>query len=161
MNAVAGLSLATALLSVLVPSAAAGQTQSPPGPRTCYVVFLNLGPKWDVKLSPMQQAGVGEHAAYMARLTKEGKLLVGGPFVEKAGSFTATGAVLILAADSLEAARAIEENDPAIVSGLMSIAEIRPLLVFAGTWPSRAAGPAPGDAPSPRAGLRPGTGSGQ
>ena len=153
MNLIARLSVAVGVLCALLPASAAGQPQSPPGPRTCYVVFLNLGPKWDVKLSPMQQAGVGDHAAYMGRLTKEGKLLVGGPFVDKAGSFTATGAVLILAADSLEAARTIEENDPAVVAGLMSIAEIKPLLVFAGTWPSTATPVAhpPKDATSPSA----------
>jgi len=82
----------------------------------------------------------------VARITKEGKLLFGGPFVEKAGSMMATGAMLILAAESLEDARAIEENDPAVVSGLMTIAQIKPILVFAGTWPLRAADPAKGSA---------------
>jgi uncharacterized protein YciI len=108
--------------------------QAAPQVRTFYVVSLNQGPNFDAKLPLMAQPRIREHAAYMARLTREGKLLIGGPFVDKPGSMTMTSAVLVLAAESPEEARKIEELDPAVTSGLMTIAEIKPLLGFGGTW---------------------------
>ncbi len=131
---------ALALVSCLagsVPAPAGQASAAPPARqevRTHYLVLFDLGPKYDRALTPFQQPGIAEHGAYMSQLVKEGKLLVGGPFVDKPGSLTATGAVMVIAADSLEQARQIVEADPAGKSGLLSVTEIKPVVVVAGAW---------------------------
>lgn len=118
--------------------APAGPPASQPvaqAPRTCYVAFLDLGPKYNRALPPLQQPGIREHGAYMMQLTRDGKLLVGGPFVEKPGSTVATSAIMILAADSMEDARNMLQADPGRASGLFSVADIKPLMITGGAWP--------------------------
>ena len=103
-------------------------------PRVYQLVMFKLGPAWVKDKPPLMQPGVQEHAAYMSKLVKEGILVLGGPLFDDPGLSTANGAVMILAADTPEAARKILEADPANRSGLIEIAEIRPLVITGASW---------------------------
>ncbi len=104
------------------------------GPRIMQLVILNLGPAWVKEKPPMQQPGIKDHGEYMGKLIKEGTLVIGGPLLENPNALTINGAVMILAVDSPDAAREILEKDPAHVSGLFEIVQIRPLMVTGASW---------------------------
>ncbi len=55
-----------------------------------------------------------EHLAYLDHLTASGILVLSGPFVDR------TGGMVVVQADSYEAARAIAEADPLVASGVDS-----------------------------------------
>jgi hypothetical protein len=57
--------------------------------------------------------------------------VLGGPLLEDTKSMTANGAMMLLAVESV---RQILEADPARSSGLIEIAEIRPLVITAASW---------------------------
>ncbi|MGZ4135865.1 MAG: YciI family protein, partial [Tumebacillaceae bacterium] len=63
-----------------------------------------------------------EHFGYLQGLLKEGKLILAGPCLDRVMGIT------IFKADSEEEARAIMNNDPAVVKGVMS-AELHPYRV--------------------------------
>ncbi len=104
------------------------------GARVFQMVLFKLGPAWVKEKPPMQQPGIQEHAAYMSKLIKEGILVVGGPLMEDPKAMTVNGAVMILMADTAEAAKQILETDPANTSGLLQVLEIRPLIITGASW---------------------------
>ncbi len=103
--------------------------KKPQAPPVCQLVMFKLGPAWVKDKSVFEQPGIREHGAYMSKLIKEGTLLLGGPLFEDVKMSAANGAVMILAADTPEAARKILDIDPAHTSGLLEITEIRPLMI--------------------------------
>ncbi len=122
------------LCLVFAAPAPVARAQQPAGPHYFFVVLLDMGPKYDPALPLFGQPGIREHSAYMSQLEKEGKLLVGGPFVDKPGSLTATGAIMLILADSLDEARKMMAVDPAQTSGLMTAREIKPFVMTGGAW---------------------------
>lgn len=78
-----------------------------------YVITYTAGPAW-VAGKPMSQQALGPHAAYMKQLHAAGRMAAAGP------TFNVDGGVVILKADSLEAAQAIMAADPAVTSGLFT-----------------------------------------
>ena len=78
-----------------------------------YVITYTAGPAW-LAGKPMSQQALGPHAAYMKKLLADGRMAAAGP------TFNVDGGVVILKADSLEAAQAIMAADPAVASGLFT-----------------------------------------
>ena len=103
-------------------------------PRICQLVMFKLGPGWAKDKGVMMQPGIQEHGAYMGKLVKEGVLILGGPLFEDPALSVPNGAVMILAADTPEAARKILDADPAHTSGLLEIIDVRPLMVPGASW---------------------------
>lgn len=66
-----------------------------------------------------------EHIAYLKSLGD--KLIFAGPFLKEDGK-TMCGSLLVVEAESMEAARAIAAGDPFAQAGLFEAAEIRPWL---------------------------------
>lgn len=60
------------------------------------------------------------HFAYMGRLSEEGTLVLGGPFKDL------SGAMGVLRAADLDAARAIAEADPGVASGAFTVQAVKP-----------------------------------
>ncbi len=83
-----------------------------------FIILYRPGPAWLVG-QPLTEQPLREHGFYMHRLWQEGKLLHGGPFLDDTG-----GAAVVLCEDEDEA-RAIMENDPAVVDGIF-VAEGHP-----------------------------------
>lgn len=69
-------------------------------------VFLSHGSQWNPDLPVRQQAYWDEHARFMDTLFEAGAVILAGPFADGSGS------MVILTADSAEAARAIFREDP-------------------------------------------------
>ena len=66
------------------------------------------------------------HRAHLKDLYDQGSLLASGP--------RGDGALLLLTADSEEGARALLENDPFIVSGIVIDVDLAPWTVVYGPW---------------------------
>ncbi len=73
------------------------------------------------ELTKEEVARIGEHAAYLQRLTRDGVVLVAGPCTD----FKGPGIVIFEAPDE-EAARRIMEDDPAVKAGVF-VAELHPM----------------------------------
>ena len=98
------------------PSAAAAPAQPPTGMRVYYMVFLRRGPAWTSAVTPEATRISQGHRANIDRLTKEGLMVVAGPFEGTSGDRALTG-IFILRVDSMEAAKAAVDTDPAVRAG--------------------------------------------
>ena len=114
------ISLASATRRPQQESAASkAQTTKPP---IYHVVLLGAGVNWIVG-APLEKQPIGEqqareaaakHGQYMDSLFKAGRLVIGGPFIGDSDviSFTtSSGAMLVLNAETAEAARRLAEAD--------------------------------------------------
>jgi uncharacterized protein YciI len=127
-----------ALLLALAPQAAA----TPPGAATpaapditaYHVVSMRLGPKWQRDLPASKQPGIREHGEYMMKLTREGLMVLGGPFLQDPAAGTVSGAMVVLATGDAAQARRWMEVDPGVTSGLLEIGEVRRFMAAVGAW---------------------------
>jgi len=74
---------------------------------------------------PIRKAQRPEHLAYLKSLGNA--LKFAGPFTQEDGE-TMTGSLVVVEASSLDAARAIANDDPFAKAGLFASVEIRPWL---------------------------------
>ena len=88
----------------------------PPDMRVYYMVFLRRGPAWTTAVTPETTRVNQGHRANIDRLTKEGLMVVAGPFEGTSGDRALAG-IFILRVPSMEAARAAVETDPAVTAG--------------------------------------------
>ena len=88
----------------------------PPDMRVYYMVFLRRGPAWTTAVTPETTKVNQGHRANIDRLTKEGLMVVAGPFEGTSGERALAG-IFILRVPSMEAARAAVETDPAVRAG--------------------------------------------
>ena len=88
----------------------------PPDMRVYYSVFLRRGPAWTTAVTPETTRVNQGHRANIDRLTKEGLMVVAGPFEGTSGDRALAG-IFILRVSSMEAARAVVETDPAVKAG--------------------------------------------
>jgi uncharacterized protein YciI len=75
-------------------------------PSLFFVVLRRLGPDWDRSLPMEEQSGWPEHAAFMDGLAESGVVVLGGPLADE------ERVVLVVDAESEEAARAVLARDP-------------------------------------------------
>jgi uncharacterized protein YciI len=73
-----------------------------------FLVRQARGPAWDPSLGRREQAGWEAHAAFVDQLSKEGKVLLGGPV----GDANGRDVVLVVVAESEEEADSIFGQDP-------------------------------------------------
>ena len=89
-----------------------------------FVVFHEPGPRWRRGVAPFEQEGLQAHVDHYRELLNNGKLALGGPFLDDGG-----GGMMIAASgvggDELAAFAAA---DPTVASGLLTF-RIRPWLV--------------------------------
>ena len=64
-----------------------------------------------------------EHLAYLNALNADGKLAVAGPFLGDDGK--PTGSLVVVKAETIEAAREIAANDPYAKAGLFAEVEVK------------------------------------
>ena len=86
-----------------------------------HVVFHQPGPKWDHAKSFFEQAGLEGHVAHYRELLAQGKLAMGGPFMDDRSG----GMMIPVASMTEEEVRDYAEADPAVKAGLLEV-EIRP-----------------------------------
>jgi uncharacterized protein YciI len=97
-------------------AAAAAPAQAPTEMRLYYMVFLRRGPAWTAAPTPEATKVSQGHRANIDRLTKEGLMVVAGPFEGTSGDRALAG-IFILRVDSMEAAKATVDTDPAVKAG--------------------------------------------
>jgi len=80
------------------------------------VVLHSPGPKWEVGVDFRDQPGVMEHVQHYAKLHEQGKLLLGGPFID-----LDSGGMMVAAENvSREELEAFAASDPAVLNGLLT-----------------------------------------
>ena len=109
--------LAGLALFLVVGVAAAAETP----PAALFVVHFETGPTWDKSRAPAEQPSFPEHSANMGRLRKEGVIAFGARYGDVG--------MIVVKADSLQAATAIIEADPGVRSRLFTY-RIAALKVF-------------------------------
>jgi uncharacterized protein YciI len=76
-------------------------------------------------------AAMDDHRAHLARLSKDGRLVAAGRFLEEDGALTGTG-MMVFAVAGLDEAKAIAEADPFHTTGLRRYT-LRPWMVGEGS----------------------------
>jgi uncharacterized protein YciI len=102
--------LKSALFATLaIPAVAQAQAPSAPaatGELPLFAVEITVGPAWDTRQQPQDQAHFREHSSSLKRLHDAGVFLIGGRYADKG--------LIILAAKDEASARALMEEDPSI-----------------------------------------------
>ena len=88
------------------------------------VVFLHPGSQWNPDKPVREQAYWDDHARFMDSLFEAGTVIFGGPFADGSGS------MVILAAESIEAARAIFQDDPWVKRDVIVAGEFKEWTIF-------------------------------
>ena len=97
--------------------------QVQPMPELRYVVVHKPGPSWKPGVSAFEQPGLQAHVEHFRRLLQEGKLVMGGPFMDGA-----SGGMMVPEAGVSEAEITnFASEDPAVKAGLL-VFEVRPWL---------------------------------
>lgn len=92
---------------------------------TDYYVFLHRPGKGWLPDRPVGAQPLQGHFEYMTHLEADGVLVVGGGFLDGAG------AMGVLRCESIEAANAVAEADPAVADGIVTT-EVHPWFVTVG-----------------------------
>ncbi|MDQ5977751.1 MAG: Nuclear transport factor 2 family protein, partial [Verrucomicrobiota bacterium] len=100
------------LLTLIFPALFA-QAPAPTPPPKMFAVRLSKGPAWDETKSPNEQAGMREHSANIARLRREGVVVLGARFGELG--------LLVLRVPDEAAVQAQLAPDPAIAGGVFKV----------------------------------------
>lgn len=88
------------------------------------VVFLRPISQWNPDKPVREQAYWDDHARFMDSPFEAGKVMLGGPFADGSGS------MVILAAESVEAARAIFQDDPWAQHDVLVASEVKEWTIF-------------------------------
>jgi uncharacterized protein len=88
--------------------------------------FLMRGPNTSQDAASANELQKG-HLAYMTSLREQGKLLVAGPFMDN----SAMRGIVIYRVPSVDDARALAANDPAVKAGRLTI-DVHPWMTFRG-----------------------------
>ena len=94
------------------------------------LAFLTRGPSWTAEVTPEVTRIQEGHMANINRLTKEGKLIAAGPFVDGG---TLRG-VFVFKVGSIDEAKTLAKTDPAVKAGRLSL-ELHPWMVAEGLIP--------------------------
>lgn len=110
------------LVSLFLILTAAPARAVPEGPgdyemTTYQVGFLKKGPSWTPGETPELQELQKAHLAHIQKMAASGKLLIAGPFTD-GGDLRG---MFIFRVDTLEEAKALAEQDPAVKAGRLVI----------------------------------------
>ncbi|MBI4462203.1 MAG: hypothetical protein HY653_04780 [Acidobacteria bacterium] len=130
VSVVAASVIAGASLPAIPGIVASQEAATTPAPNH-YLVLLRTGPNFTPGGSPQAQPGFQEHAQYMAKLAREGKVVLGGPFFQDRATMAPRGALLIVAAETEAEARQLAEDDPFAASGIVQVEAIHPFVIGA------------------------------
>jgi len=91
-------------------------------PPVYFAVFHRPGPLWEQGVSFREQTHVGTHVGYMSQQAEQGRIVLGGPFLDEE-----SGGLMVMRAESLDEANTIAQNDPSVQIGFLT-AHVRPWL---------------------------------
>lgn len=119
----ASTALASLVLTAIAPTPTLAQAERP-ARDVRFVIVHTPGPTWVPGKSPFEQPGLQAHVDHYKQLQAQGKLVLGGPFLDGAA-----GGMMVPAAGLAQ--KEIEDfaqADPAVRGGLLR-AEVRPWLI--------------------------------
>src|SRR5262245_21969938 len=87
-------------------------------------VFMRRGSNWNSSKAVREQAYWDDHARFMDALFDGGEVVLAGPFADGSGS------MVILAVDSVEAARATFQKDPWTKHDILVAGDIKEWTLF-------------------------------
>lgn len=102
---------------------AAGASAAPAADLPLFVAEIRTGPRWDPARPPGEQTLFREHSAHLRKLREAGHIRLGARYGDKG--------LIVLAAASLEEARAWMDADPSMQHGTFAY-ELHPFAVFYG-----------------------------
>jgi len=105
------------------PFAWIGPPDRPDEPQVRFVVIHTPGPSWKKGVDFREQDGVREHVEHYRKLKEEGRLAMGGPFLDDSG-----GMMLAAEGETKESLEEFAARDPAVVSALLRF-EVKPWYV--------------------------------
>lgn len=111
---------------VILSVAAACAAQDMSRMTTYALVFLKKGPNWKPGSTPELERLQQGHLAHLTRMTKEGKMLLAGPFTDGKDPLG-----ICLYTVPLEEARSLAETDPSVQAGRLAV-EVRPWMSVKG-----------------------------
>jgi uncharacterized protein YciI len=114
------VSIMIALSSLFAFAAETTEVRMPP---VHFVVFHKPGPAWVAGVDFRQQPGVQAHVAHYAKLHDEGRLELGGPFLDNSG-----GMMVAALGETVESITQFAEEDPAVRSGLL-VFQVKPWMI--------------------------------
>lgn len=101
------------------PGPAAAQSSATDGP--LFAVEFRTGPGWDSSKPPAEQAHFRDHSANLARLRKEGRIIIGARYADKG--------FIVMTGPSADDVRALLDADPAVQRRVFDV-EVHEFLVF-------------------------------
>jgi len=99
-----------------------------------WFVLLDVGAKFDANKLLREQMGFMDHVLAIRKMTEDGALLLGGPLLETFESHKPTGEIMVVQAESEEAARKLVATDPFVSGEIMKITSVRAFFAGAGVW---------------------------
>src|SRR5262245_25030399 len=91
---------------------------------TYYAIFLKPGSLWNPNKSAREQVYWDEHARYMDVMFETGAVILGGPFTDGSGS------LVIVRAESAEAACELYRDDPWTLHDVLVVADAKEWTIF-------------------------------
>jgi uncharacterized protein YciI len=101
-----------------------GMRDVPKNLKPYFLGLLRRGPRWNETEGPEAAELLPQHLAYLREQSEAGRYIAAGPVLSE-GDLTG---VLLIAAESQQAALALAQNDPGVRAGRLA-AEVLPLLL--------------------------------
>jgi uncharacterized protein YciI len=101
-----------------------GMRDVPKNLRPYFLGLLRRGPRWNETEGPKAAELLPRHLAYMREQSEAGRYLAAGPVLDE----SEFAGVLLISAETLEAASAVAQNDPGVQAGRLAV-EVHPVLL--------------------------------
>jgi uncharacterized protein YciI len=101
-----------------------GMRDVPKNLKPYFLGLLRRGPRWNETEGPEAAELLPRHLAYLREQSEAGRYIVAGPVLSESNF----AGVLVIAAETEAAARALAENDPGVRAGRLAV-EVLPVLL--------------------------------
>jgi uncharacterized protein YciI len=101
-----------------------GMRDVPKNLKPYFLGLLRRGPRWNETTGPEATELIERQLAYLREQSEAGRYVAAGPVVDE----SEFAAVLLIAAETLDAARMLAENDPGVQAGRLT-ADVHPVLL--------------------------------
>jgi uncharacterized protein YciI len=101
-----------------------GMRDVPKNLKPYFLGLLRRGPRWNEIEGPEAAELLPKHLGYLRQQSEAGRYIAAGPVLDE----TDLAGVLLIAAETIEAAVALAENDPGVRAGRLAV-EVHPVLL--------------------------------
>lgn len=101
-----------------------GMRDVPKNLKPYFLGLLKRGPRWNETAGPEAAELLPKHLAYLREQSDAGRYLVAGPVLDQ----SELAGVLLISAETIEAALALVQNDPGVRAGRLAV-EVHPVLL--------------------------------